>query len=526
MKRILVMLVLAVCLAATVASAKMVTVTEIYTVKEGDTLFSIAKEFGVAEHDIVQSNSWVTSLKREYWDGRKLTLLVKKDVSDTLASTKKSGKLIWKWQNVGAKPFGSRDIRKAIGMFSVPNKVKIGWFAAIQKGEFKPHRINIGDRFKQMISGSYKLYGNHGKHGDVVADFVDPYKDGLNADLYQFDYDGQRWFLVKPYVCMNWSWWAEDILAPKEELATAEVRRQEQVEKKTDIPQEEIVSEKVAVEDRWEKAKEKVAPEKIFERAAESSVARFPAISKSVSSVYRPYIDMTAFGGLSKRVVKIGNGDYYGGNFTGYPIKAGIFDLGINANYVQWRGYNYDEVAVVNQNWVGNKLSYGAAIKANFKSSNVSLKFGQITRNSQFENSAGYKNKERSDGLYFTLAPTWILEDRFFHMVELSGTYELYNAGKKESWQNNVAISPANDPWVSSSELYISWKTEFYRFNDNLAWMVGASYWDNKVDSSVTVFTGPKVKLGYFELTVTGGHESFRTQPGNWKGDASLNFYY
>lgn len=519
MKKI-VMMVLAVCLAATVVNAKIVTVTEDYTVKEGDTLFSIAKEFEVAEYDIVRDNVWIVNLKREYWNGRKLT--IKKKVSDALprrASTEKSGKLIWKWRYVGKDPFKGRDIRRAIGMFSVSNKVKIGWFTAIQKGEFTLHRIKIGDRARQMISGNYKLYGNSAGYGDVVADFANPeYKDGLNADLYQFDDDGKRWFIAKPYVCMNLYWWVEDIPEPKEELVT-----QEQVEEKAT----EKTAEKVAVkEDRWEKAKEKVATEKTFERATESSVIKFPPIARPVGLVYRPYVDMTTFGGLSKRVVKIGNGDYYGGNFTGYPIKAGMFDIGINANYVQWNGYGYDDVAVANQNWVGNKLSYGIAAKANFKSSNITLRAGQITRNSQFENSAGYRNKERSDGLYFTLSPTWVFEDRFFHMLELSGTYEFYNAGKKESWQNNAAIPPANDPWVSSSEIYVSWKTEFYRFNDNLAWMVGASYWDNGADSSVTVFTGPKVKLGYFELTVTGGHESSRVQPGNWKGDASLNFYY
>lgn len=529
MKKIVMMVVLAVCLMATVVNAKMTTVRETYVVQAGDTVYDIAKKFEVAEREIVKDNPWVISLKREQWNGRELILFVKREVNKK-TSTGKPGKRVWKWKYVGKAPFKGRDIRKAIGMFSIPNKVKIGLFAAIEKGEFKPHRINIGDRFKQMISGNYKLYGNEQDNGDVVADFDNPaYRDGLNADLYQFDYDGQRYFLVKPYVCMNWSWWVEDIPAPKEELTIAIDAHKEESEKIEEKEAASVVSLSktdpwVDNNDEWieDSAEEKIVLQSTSKKATNKDQSDGPK-----STVYRPRVDMTAFGGLSKRVVKIGNGEYYGGDFTGYPIKLGMVDVGINVSYVQYKGYDYDDIAVVNQYWSGNQLSYGIAAKANFKDSDVVLKAGQIVRNSQFENSAGYRNKEKNDGFYLTIAPTWTFrKDKFFHTAELSGTYKLYNTGKKESWQNNVAISPVNDPQTDPSELYLLWKTEFYRFNNHLAWMVGTSYWGSKADSSVTVFTGPKITFGHFELTATGGHESSRVQPGKWRGDAALNFRY
>ena len=120
---------------------------------------------------------------------------------------------VFVWKNVGVQPFGARDVDKAVVSFNLPNEVKIKFVIAAKGGLGKFYEIKIGQRFEQMVFGSYTIKNN------IIVQ-IDPsqLKSKLYSEVY---FEGYNYFLIKPDACSNWAWWKEkkeDVVIPQKKI--------------------------------------------------------------------------------------------------------------------------------------------------------------------------------------------------------------------------------------------------------------------------------------------------------------------
>jgi len=192
-----ILLVIAVLTISTLAQAE-----ETYVVKANESLALIAKRYGLTWQELWRANP---------------------EISDpTLIRTGQKIRIpeagVFLWKNPGGDPFGKRDFRKAINMFSLPDTVKADLIAQVKNQEGEDYYISHGDSFCQMVFDDYRLVNN------VVAAWSDSVFYG--AKKYSCRTDSLIYYLIAPRICNNWAWWQEKIAV--EEVKEEEVEEAEE----------------------------------------------------------------------------------------------------------------------------------------------------------------------------------------------------------------------------------------------------------------------------------------------------------
>lgn len=171
-----------------------------HIVKKGEYLSLIAKKYNVNSDIIFKANKQIKKRNLIYI-GQKLEI-PEKDA----AIAKADQPIIWKVG--GINPFGNRSFFKAMekDLFDrLPKPVKSQFIEDVKKDRSYPYRMKIGQLLAQQIYDKYKV------RNDVEVQLPE---DQLDAELYsKVEFDGYVYFLIKPLICDNWSWWKE--AAPK-----------------------------------------------------------------------------------------------------------------------------------------------------------------------------------------------------------------------------------------------------------------------------------------------------------------------
>jgi LysM repeat protein len=189
-----------------------------HIVKKGEYLGSIAKKYNVNINSIIKANRQIKK-RNLIFVGQKLYIPEKDSVV-----VKADTPIIWKVG--GINPFGNRSFFKAMekDLFDrLPEPVKANFIEDVKKGKSYPYRMKPGQMLPQQIYDKYKC------RNDVEVQLPE---DQLDAELYsKVEFDGYVYFLIKPLICDNWSWFREQkpaapippvvVEQPKKELPQA-----------------------------------------------------------------------------------------------------------------------------------------------------------------------------------------------------------------------------------------------------------------------------------------------------------------
>ncbi len=174
-----------------------------HPVKKGECLSSIAKQYGLNWQTVYKANEAEIKNPNRIYPGQ------------TLEIPEKAFPFIW--EKGGTNPFDGRNFIKAMEMnlFDLlPEEVKVKFTAAVEKKQSEPYRMEVGKVFAQQMYDNYKVRNN------VEVQLPE---DQLDAEMYaKVEFDGYIYYLIKPLICSNWSWWKEEAPKPPEPEVVAE----------------------------------------------------------------------------------------------------------------------------------------------------------------------------------------------------------------------------------------------------------------------------------------------------------------
>lgn len=377
MKKSILMLLVALTI-STLAQAE-----ETYIVKANGSLAQIAKKYGLTWQQILAANP---------------------EISDpTLIRTGQELRIpeagVFLWKNPGGDPFGKKDFRKAIKMFSLPDSVKANLIAQVESGEAenKNYYINQGDCFSQMVFDNYRLVNN------VVAAWPD--STAYGAKRYSCQTDSLVYYLIAPRICNNWAWWQEKVVAPK----AVEVKKVVEVEKEKK-PTPPVV---------------KPTPP-----LAKPPEAGRPFVRRSETYLWTGhYFPLRGAGG----------GNYYGGKsnffFSTKGAFLGKFHLGVGAIANGWEGRSGSGFS-----YEGYRITVGPVLdmtRAGFRFTS-SAQYGQ--QHDQGRDGKGYRAEQATDIVYSGLT-----------FDSYGDGSQLYKSRRFESWLDfNIDVGHEKDSrWLS-----------------------------------------------------------------------------
>ncbi|MDD5031632.1 MAG: LysM domain-containing protein [Patescibacteria group bacterium] len=447
---------------------------ETYMVKANETLAQIAKKYGLTWQQILAANPEISD-----------PTLLRTGQELRIPEVPEAGVFLWK--NPGGDPFGKRDFRKAIKMFSLPGSVKAFLIARVERGDSEDYYLAKGERFCQMVFNNYRLVNN------VVAAWPDS-TVYYEAKRYSCQVGDSVYYLIAPTICNNWAWWKEKI-------------PDKPVFKKPDKPKE---------------------PKLETKKPPASPPSLVPPEKKDESVFVRRH-ETYLWAGHYFPLQGAGGSNYYGGKSNFYFSTKGAFltniHFGIGGIANGWQGktgsgFSYD----------GYRATVGPVLDMTMKNYRFTSSLQLGRQHDQGRDGKGYKAEQDDSILYFGLTAdsygngAEIFKERRFE-TWLDFIFDVGHS--KKSWWANSRIPRRNDPAgnkgsVNFGSRYYLWDLD--GFKSGIVAKSSYAYEDYGITSIVGFCIGSKEDIFKFGVEFKNTRNSkFRDANGNSIG-VTLDF--